>query len=130
MIIAELNEDTGILEVRPTGKLEVADFERLGMLADPYIERHGELPGLLLQIDKFPGWENFAGMIKHFRFVREHHKKVRRIAIVTDTPAGKVAENVFNHFVAATIKTFPAGHADEARAWILGLEAPLPVAGV
>jgi hypothetical protein len=118
MITAELDRENGILHVRPTAALEEADFGRLAALADPYIEQHGELPGLLLEVEHFPGWKNLAGMITHFRFVRDHHRRIRKVAIVTDTPLGDLAEKVMGHFVAATVRHFAAGQKPEARRWI------------
>ena len=52
------------------------------------------------------------------RFVHDHHKNVKKIAIVTDSHMGDVAEHLASHFVAAEIRHFPAGEADEARSWI------------
>ena len=37
MIDAQLMPDEGILIMSPVDKLETTDFERLGLLADPYI---------------------------------------------------------------------------------------------
>jgi hypothetical protein len=118
MITAELDRDKGILHVRPSAALEEKDFAQLATLADPYIEQHGQLAGLLLEVDRFPGWKNLAGMIHHFRFVRDHHRKIRKVALVTDTPLADFAEKVVSHFVAATVRHFAAGQVQEAKAWI------------
>jgi hypothetical protein len=118
MISAELDREAGILHIRPTAALEESDFAHLAALADPYIEQHGQLTGLLLEVDHFPGWKNLAGMITHFRFVRDHHRKIRKVALVTDTPLADFAEKVVSHFVAATVRHFPAGQVREAKAWI------------
>jgi hypothetical protein len=118
MIKAELDKAKGILHARPSGPLEAADFDRLAALADPYIEKKGELAGLLIEVKQFPGWKDLAGMIRHFRFVRNHHRKIRRVALVTDARLGKIAERLARHFVAAKVKRFPAGHAGEARRWL------------
>jgi len=118
MIKAELDKAKGILHARPSGPLEVADFDRLAALADPYIAKKGELAGLMIEAKEFPGWKNLAGMIRHFRFVRNHHRKIRRVALVTDARLGKIAEKFARHFVAAKVKRFPAGHAGEATRWI------------
>jgi beta-glucosidase-like glycosyl hydrolase len=45
---------------------------------------------------------------------------VKKIAVVTDAKLGAVAEKLASHFVAATIKHFPAGQAEAARKWIAG----------
>jgi hypothetical protein len=52
--------------------------------------------------------------------VREHHRKVKKVALVTDSPLGSVGEKLASHFVAAEIKHFPAREFEAARHWILG----------
>lgn len=116
MIEHHLDETYAILYVRPKGALEQADFEALAREVDPA----GDLAGLVVEVDSFPGWSSFASMIAHFRFVRDHHRHIRRVAVVTDSPLGNLAEHVASHFVAAEIRPFPAGEVDTARRWILG----------
>jgi hypothetical protein len=118
MIKAELDKTKGILHARPSGPLEAADFDRLAALADPYIARKGELAGLVIEAKEFPGWKNLAGMITHFRFVRNHHRKIRRVALVTNARIGSIAEKFARHFISAEVKRFPAEHAGEAKRWI------------
>jgi len=120
MIKAKLDKDNGILHVKPSGPLEETDFETLSALADPYIAKKGALAGLMLEIDRFPGWKNLASMVKHFRFVRSHHRKIRRIALVTDARIGAIAPKLARHFVAAEVRRFAAGRAGEAKKWITG----------
>ena len=43
-------------------------------------------------------------MAAHIRFVRDHHKRVKKIAVVTDAKLGDFAEKIGSHFIAATIK--------------------------
>jgi hypothetical protein len=52
--------------------------------------------------------------------VRDHHRRVRKVAVVTDSPIGSVAEHLASHFVSAEIKHFPAGESEAAKQWILG----------
>ena len=92
MVELTLDKENGIVRVRPTGPLAQGDFNRIAAEIDPYIEQSGGLHGLILEVTKFPGWEDFAAAIRHFRFVRDHHKKVRRVAIVTDSLIGELAE--------------------------------------
>ena len=61
-------------------------------------------------------------MVAHFRFVRDHHQRVRKVAVVTDAALGDIAEKLASHFVAAKIRHFPAGHADAARHWIMSAD--------
>jgi hypothetical protein len=120
MINAKLNKDNGVLHVQPSGPLEEGDFATLSALADPYIAKKGVLAGLLVEIEKFPGWKNLAGMLTHFRFVRNHHRRIRRVALVTDARIGKFAARFARHFIAAELRRFPAGHAGEAKKWLAG----------
>lgn len=110
----------GILHIRPQGALEKDDFARVAKTVDPYIEKEGELAGIIIDAAKFPGWDSLGAMAAHFRFVRDHHKRVRKIAIVTDAAFGTAAEKLASHFVAATIKHFRAGDAQAAQQWIMG----------
>jgi hypothetical protein len=69
MIDFSLEENTSILHVRPVGPLSKEDFDRLATRVDPYIEETGNLAGLLLEITKFPGWEDIGAAIRHFLYV-------------------------------------------------------------
>lgn len=120
MIDYHLDNSTGVLTLQPKAALQKSDFEALAKAVDPQIDEHGDLSGLILNVAKFPGWDSFGAMITHFRFVRDHHKHVKKIAVVTDSPLGDVAEHLASHFISAEIRHFPAGQADEARSWIAG----------
>ncbi|MEV0181715.1 STAS/SEC14 domain-containing protein [Streptomyces sp. NPDC050625] len=38
------------------------------------------LAGVVVHAHAFPGWENIGSLLRHVRFVRDHHRKVRRVA--------------------------------------------------
>jgi len=119
MIEHTLDREHSILHVKPHGPLEKGDFERLAKTVDHFIHETGELAGLIIETPGFPGWKNFGAMVKHFKFVRDHHKKIRKIAVVTDSALGDAAEHIASHFVSAKIKHFPSKNFAEAKAWIL-----------
>ncbi|MGD8568328.1 MAG: hypothetical protein PVJ39_09595 [Gammaproteobacteria bacterium] len=50
-----LIEEEGVLQIIPRSALEVPDFERLALLMDTYIEKHGRLKGVLIHMEKLPG---------------------------------------------------------------------------
>jgi hypothetical protein len=58
-------------------------------------------------------------MAAHFRFVRDHHKRIRKVAVVTDSVLGSVAERLAAHFVSAEIRRFSAGDVEAAKQWIM-----------
>jgi hypothetical protein len=120
MIECSLDAGKSIVYVRPKSALEEDDFVKLARVVDPHIEATGGLAGLIIELAAFPGWESLGAMAAHFRFVRDHHRRVRKVAVVTDSTLGNVAEHLASHFVAAEIKRFPAGETEAARQWIVG----------
>jgi hypothetical protein len=120
MIDHSFDAAQGILHLRPKGALTKEDFALAAKTVDPHIEKKGALAGIIIEFAAFPGWDSLGAMAAHLRFVREHHKQVKKIAVVTDAKLGAVAEKLASHFVAATIKHFPAGQADAAKKWIVG----------
>ena len=118
MIRHELLGDRGILIVKPEDALRAEDFAALAREVDPYIEQHGALKGLVIEAPTFPGWENFAGLVSHLRFVRDHHRLIRRIAVVSDSTLLAFAPKLANHFVSAEVRAFEAADRTAALAWI------------
>ena len=119
MIEYDLDTENSIVIVRPKSALEQADFTKLANAVDPHIEAGGDLAGVIIEAPRFPGWQSFGALVNHFRFVRDHHRHVKRIAVVTDSALGDFAERLASHFVSAEIRHFPAGQVEEARQWIL-----------
>jgi hypothetical protein len=120
MVEHELDTAHSILYVRPRSALAGDDFAKIAGTVDPHIEATGGLAGIVIETPSFPGWEGLGAMAAHFRFVRDHHRHVRKVAVVTDSALGNVAEHLASHFVSAEIKRFPAGEAEAAKQWILG----------
>jgi hypothetical protein len=120
MLNYELMRDKGILIVMPEGPLQVADFERLAQEADPYIEDHGKLNGLMVYAKSFPGWHDFAALRSHFRFVRNHHQHIKKVAAVTDSGLLSIMPRIASHFVQADIRRFPCHDKDAALNWLEG----------
>ncbi len=119
MIEHTLDTESSILFVRPVRSLEQDDFAQLAKTVDPYIEASGDLAGLIIDAPRFPGWEGLGAMVAHFRFVRDHQRHIRKIALVTDSALGNVAEHLTSHFVSAEIRHFPAGDIEAAKQWIV-----------
>ena len=109
--------DLGVLVVEVVGALRAHDFDSLALTADSWIEAHGDLPGIVIHAREFPGWENVGNLLRHLRFIRDHHRKVRRIALAADGKLFKLAPRLAEHFVEAKMKTFGYEELDSAIAW-------------
>jgi hypothetical protein len=118
MIKHELLRERGVLLLKPEGALRADDFTALAGAVDPYLEQHGELKGLMIEAPSFPGWDSFAALSSHLRFVRDHHRRIRRVAVVSDSAFLTVAPKIASHFVSAQLRTFDAAERAAALAWI------------
>jgi hypothetical protein len=118
MLKHELRTEEGILIVRPEGPLSSDDFTHIAADVDAHLEAHGALNGLMIHARRFPGWEDLWAVMSHLKFVREHHRKIRRVAVVSDAAMLQVAPKIATHFVSAEIKQFPFEAEDAALAWL------------
>jgi hypothetical protein len=118
MIDAELFRADGVLRVFPTGALSDRDFTALAGLVDPYIEAEGTLKGLMIEAERFPGWDSFAALTTHIRFVRNHERHIRRIAVVTNSPLLGLLPALASQFVQAEVRSFPFEQRDAAFDWL------------
>jgi hypothetical protein len=119
MIDYELDAEHSILQVQPKSALDKQDFVELAKAVDPQIEATGDLAGLIINAPAFPGWDGFGAMVSHFRFLRDHEKHIKKVAVVTDSHLGDVAEHLGSHFVSAKIRHFPGKGIEQARQWII-----------
>ena len=119
MLDVELDRLAGLAILRPTGALSERDFETVANVIDPYLEEHGELTGLIIHTKEFPGWESFGAMLKHFKFVKDHQRRISRVALVTDSKIGNLVELIGSHFISAKVKHFPQDAFIDARKWVL-----------
>jgi hypothetical protein len=109
--------DVGVIVVEVKQALRAQDFDALALTADAWIEAHGHLEGLVIHAREFPGWENLGSLIRHVQFVRDHQRKIRRIALVADTKLVSLAPRFAEHFIEAEIKTFGYDDLHNAIAW-------------
>ncbi|MGE3512160.1 MAG: STAS/SEC14 domain-containing protein [Vicinamibacterales bacterium] len=108
----------GVLVVEPHGRLRANDFDALDAAADSWIESaDGALRGVVVHARQFPGWENLGSLLRHVRFVRDHHRKIRRVALAVDGPVAEITPVLVDHFVQAELKQFGTDDLDVAIMW-------------
>ena len=120
MLKFELIRDTGVLVVEPRDALTAEDFQAISQTVDPFIQENGKLTGLLIDAPSFPGWESFGALIGHIRFIRDHHRKIDRVAAVTDSTILTIAPKIAEHFAHPEFKVFRSGERVSALAWLEG----------
>lgn len=104
--------------IEPQGPLTHDDFVTIANCIDPIIERNGRMDGLIIKTRRFPGWESLGDIIDHLRFVRDHHRVIGRIALVTDTALAQVFPVIARHFVSADVRQFDFDDYQKAVDWI------------
>jgi hypothetical protein len=109
--------ERGVLIVEPHGPLRSEDFDALALSVDPWIEAHGTLRGLVVHAREFPGWESFGSVLRHFRFVRDHHRKIRRVALCAGGKLASLMPRLAEHFVTAEIRRFDYDALERGVAW-------------
>jgi hypothetical protein len=118
MIDYQILEDQGIVIIEPSGVLRKEDFENLTRDVDTYLASHDNLKGLIVHAKSFPGWEDFGAFTHHISFVKDHHKKIARVAIVTDSTFLTIAPEIVKHFVSAEVMHFDYDELEAAKHWI------------
>ena len=119
MLTYHLDTAASILYLNPQSAFTADDFLKLAATVDPHIEATGGLAGVLIEAPEFPGWDSFDALAAHFRLVRDHHRYVKKLAVVSDAPLVKVIETLAAHFVSAEVRRFPEGDAEAAKQWIV-----------
>lgn len=115
-----LDEVKGLLILEPRDELEAGDFQRVAAVVDPWLERTDMLAGIVVVAREFPGWDDFAAFSAHLGFVREHHRRVRRVALVTDSHWLAALPRLAALFVHAEVRRFPTEERVAAEAWATG----------
>jgi stage II sporulation SpoAA-like protein len=108
---------SGVLVVEVRQALRAQDFDALAATADNWIEANGDLPGIVIHAREFPGWENLGSLIRHVRFVRDHHRRVDRVALASDSRLAGLAPRLAEHFVKAEVRRFGYDDLDAAIMW-------------
>ena len=119
MLNTILDKESKVVTLQPHGALKKEDFDAAVKVIDPFIEENGQLNGIIIYTKSFPGWEDFAAFNRHFTFIKNHHKKIKKLAFVTDSMVGEVGELFSSHFVEAVIRNFKYDDIDDARSWLL-----------
>lgn len=109
--------DAGVLLVEPTQPLSAEDFDAIAATVDPLIEAQGRLRGIVIHTRAFPGWKNLGGLLRHLRFVRDHHRTIGRIAVAADGVLADLGPGLADYFVEAQVKHFEYDKLDDAIAW-------------
>jgi hypothetical protein len=66
----------------------------------------------------FPGWANPEAFLAHVRFIKDHHKKIARLAVVSDSALLAELPRIAAHLVHVQVKHFPEAEYEDAMRWL------------
>jgi hypothetical protein len=114
MIRCELLRDRPILIITSDGPPKNVDFERPASEIDSVIASRGELTGLMLCAKSFPGWRSFDALVAHLKFIADHHRRIDRIAVVSDSGLLKIMPRIAD----LKVRHFGFHEKDRALTWL------------
>ena len=118
MLEFELSKDSGVLVLKPHGPLKADDFAAVAAAVDEYIRNTGDLNGVMIYAKSFPGWEDFGGLMSHLKFVRDHHKHIKKLATVSDSKVLTIMPKIADHFISADARHFDSADLYAAETWL------------
>jgi hypothetical protein len=119
-----LDPATGVLVIDVDRPVRAQDIDAVATTTDDWLATHAELPGIVVHARSFPGWENLAGMLHHLRFVRDHHRRVRRVGVAADGRSATVLSGLAEHFTAASVRCFGFDEMPAALRWAAASAPP------
>ncbi len=99
-------------------KLKADDFRQIAPQIDSLIHRYGKIR-LLIDASAFDGWENVAAFEHHAGFIKDHQKKVERIAVIAGHEWQHWLIGAIRIFLHPEVRAFDKSHESEALQWVL-----------
>jgi hypothetical protein len=110
--------DGDALVLRPDAPITRADVAELTRTVDQYLATHAKLTGVMIETATFPGYAELGAFADHLHFVADHHSRVRRIALVTDSLLAPLVEFIANHVVGVELRCYPFIERRDALIWL------------
>ncbi len=101
------DKESGILEVRASGKLSKEDYEDFEPSVTGLVDSYGKLKILFVMHD-FHGWD-MGAIWEDTKFATKHCRDIEKIAMVGESTWEKWMATVCKPFTMSTVKYFEAG---------------------
>jgi hypothetical protein len=107
------------LKITVPEKLKAEDVREIAPQIDALLSEHGQIR-LLIDASGFSGWENVATFETHAKFIKSHHQRVERIAVIVAHDWQHWLIGAVRVFVHPEVRAFDKSHESEALRWIVG----------
>ena len=117
MIRIQTHQESGIIAIKASEKLNQQDFDKLAPKLREFINSN-QKPQLLMILERFKGWEDVNSFWKDLKLDAEFIGKFNRIAIIGQSKWQKWATNLLDTLTKEKLKFFGIQNADNAWAWL------------
>lgn len=119
MLRINFDESNAILLLEPGMPLTSEDFDSTLRIIDNHLALRGKLTGIIVKTGDFSCWQTFEGFIRDLRLFKNHHQKIKHVALVTDAIVNELARSFAEHFSNAKVRQFRFDEEEHARNWML-----------
>lgn len=112
--------DGQVVVVEVGAPLRSADIAALAAAVGPWLQGDARPRGLVMHARGVPGWDNVATLARHVRFLRDHHRRIDRLAMAVDGPVATLAPHVAGRILHPQVRHFDYQRLDDAIAWAAG----------
>jgi hypothetical protein len=108
-----------VLKIIAPEKLKANDFRQIVPEVSSLISQYGNIR-LLIDATGFNGWESMEAFENHAGFLKNHEKKIERVAVITGHEWQHWLIGAVRIFLHPEVRAFNKGHESEALKWIAG----------
>lgn len=116
-----LTATDNVVELALKGTIRSTDFQRIEEHVDGLIAQCGSIR-LLLDATEFDGWQDVDAAKTHFQFVKEHHSRVERIAVLGNHQWQHWLASAIGVFLHPEVKCFEPDQKQSALLWLAETE--------
>jgi hypothetical protein len=98
------------------GPITTEDFEALDLTLD-HLLGTSSLEGVVVHVKNGPSWQNLGSFLRHVGFVREHHRQLKRLALVAEGKLAVFMPAIARQLLAAEVHGFSHRDLEVAVQW-------------
>lgn len=123
MIELNINNEENIIHFKVVGKIQEGDFDtNIRPKVDEHLKSNESIKGVFIDGTDFQGWSDFNALIEHLNFVKDHHRFIKKLAIVGDHLLFSFAPEIIGSMVKVDLKHFASAKAEAANEWLKAKE--------
>ena len=112
-----ITKDENVLIVQINQSLSRDMIAMLRGEIDGFINEHDYVPNLVISSRTAPHWDSLRAFADHLDMVHDHHKLIKKVALVSDSAVFSVLPKLVDYFVGAKLRHFKEDDFTKAVAW-------------